>query len=177
MSGKHRALAVLALSLTLAAATAAVAVAATPLTGTEDHNDRLLRTLQANQAERTLAAVAQARAIERDFTATTAVAAPAPIEDQNDRLLRNLQAAQAKGTQAAVAQARGMERNLVPAPAVDVAAAQPIVRPDVTTPGASVAVLATLLLGAVGGLVGGGAAIGGWAITTRRRGRRVAATV
>jgi hypothetical protein len=70
-----------------------------------------------------------------------------------------------------------MERNLVPAPAVDVAAAQPIVRPDVTTPGASVAVLATLLLGVVGGLVGGGAAIGGWAITTRRRGRRVAATV
>jgi hypothetical protein len=132
MSGKHRALAVLALSLTLAAATAAVAVAATPPTGIEDHNDRLLRNLQATQSER---------------------------------------------TQAAVAQARAMERNLAPTAAVDVVAAQPIARPDVTTPGASVDVLATLLLGLVGGLVGGGAAIGGWTIATRRRLHRVAATV
>jgi hypothetical protein len=38
-------------------------------------------------------------------------------------------------------------------------------------------VLATLLLGLVGGLVGGGAAIGGWTIATRRRMHRVAATV
>jgi hypothetical protein len=38
-------------------------------------------------------------------------------------------------------------------------------------------VLATLLLGLVGGLVGGGAAIGGWTIATRRRLHRVAATV
>jgi hypothetical protein len=132
MSGKHRALAVLALSLTLAAATAAVAVAATPPTGIEDHNDRLLRNLQATQSER---------------------------------------------TQAAVARARAMERNLAPTPAIDVVAAQPIARPDVTTPGASMDVLATLLLGLVGGLVGGGAAIGGWTIATRRRLHRVAATV
>jgi hypothetical protein len=130
MSGKHRALAVLALSLTLAAATAAVAVAATPPTG---------------------------------------------IEDQNDRLLRNLQAAQAERTQAAVAQVRAMERNLAPAPAVDVVAAQPIVRPDVATPGASVDVLATLLVGLLGGLVGGAAAMVGWAATTRRRRPRAAA--
>jgi hypothetical protein len=131
MSGKHRALAVLALSLTLAAATAAVAVAATPPTGIEDHNDRLLRNLQATQAE---------------------------------------------GTRAAVARARAMERNLAPTPAVDVVAARPIVRPDVAAPGAGVDVLATLLLGLVGGLVGGGAAIGGWTIATRRRVQRVAAT-
>ena len=131
MSGKHRALAVLALSLTLAAATAAAAVAATPPTGVEDHNDRLLRNLQATQAER---------------------------------------------TQAAVAQARALERNLAPTPAVDVVAAQPIVRPDVAAPGARVDVLATLLLGLVGGLVGGGAAIGGWTVATRRRTHRVAAT-
>jgi hypothetical protein len=70
-----------------------------------------------------------------------------------------------------------MERDFVPTPAADVVAAQPIVRPDVTTPGASVDVLATLLLGLVGGLVGGGAAIGGWASATRRRVHRVAATV
>jgi ABC-type transporter MlaC component len=177
MNGKHRALAALALSLTLAAATAAVAVAATPPTGIEDHNDRLLRNLQATQAERTQAAVAQARTMERDLAATAAVVAPAPVEDQNDRLLRNLQAVQAEGTQDAVARARAMERNLAPTPAVDVVAAQPIVRPDVAAPGAGVDVLATLLLGLVGGLVGGGAAIGGWTIATRRRVHRVAATV
>ncbi|HEX8131831.1 MAG TPA: hypothetical protein VF880_00145 [Actinomycetes bacterium] len=174
MSGKHRALAVLALSLTLAAATAAVAVAATPPTGIEDRNDRLLRNLQATQAERAQAAVAQARALERDFAAA---AVAAPVEDQNDRLLRSLQAAQAEGTQAAVARARAMERDFVPAPAVDVVAAQPIARPDVTTPAAGVDVLATLLLGLAGGLVGGCAAIGGWAIAARRRVHRVAATV
>jgi hypothetical protein len=54
-----------------------------------------------------------------------------------------------------------MERNLAPAPAVDVVAAQPIVRPDVAAPAADLDVLATLVLGLVGGLVGGGAAIGG----------------
>jgi hypothetical protein len=38
-------------------------------------------------------------------------------------------------------------------------------------------VLATLLFGLVGGLVGGSAAIGGWMIATRRRMHRAAATV
>jgi hypothetical protein len=33
------------------------------------------------------------------------------------------------------------------------------------------------LLGLIGGLIGGGAAIGGWTIATRRRVHRVAATV
>jgi hypothetical protein len=113
-------------------------------------------------------------------TATVAAAAPSPttgIEDQNDRLLRNLQAAQAERTQAAVVQARSLERDLTPVPAVDVAAAQPVVRPDVAAPGTSVDVLATLLFGLVGGLVGGSAAIGGWMIATRRRMHRAAATV
>jgi hypothetical protein len=36
-------------------------------------------------------------------------------------------------------------------------------------------VLATLLLGLVGGLVGGAAAIGGWILATRRRRPRPAA--
>jgi hypothetical protein len=134
MSRTHRALAMLALSLTLATATTAVAAAAVP-------------------------------------SPTTG------IEDQNDRLLRNLQAGQAERTQASVALARSMERNLAPVPAVDVAAAQPIVRPDVAAPGAGVDVLATLLFGLVGGLVGGSAAIGGWMIATRRRMHRAAATV
>jgi hypothetical protein len=99
----------------------------------------------------------------------------AKIEDQNDRLLRCLHAAQAERTQAAVAVARPLERDLTPAPAVDVVATQPSVRPVPAAPGAVVDVLAALLLGLVGGLVGGGAAIGGWILATRRRVRRVAA--
>ena len=113
-------------------------------------------------------------------TATVAAAAPSPtigIEDQNDRLLRNLQAARSEHTQAAVEHARSMERNLSPVPAVGVAAAQPAVRPDAAAPGAGVDVLGTLLLGLVGGLVGGGAAIGGWIAATRRRMHRAAAAI
>jgi hypothetical protein len=109
-------------------------------------------------------------------TATTAVAAAAPpIEDHNDRLLRNLRAGQAERTQAAVTLARSMERDLTPVPAVAPVAAQPGGRPDPVTPAAAVDVLATLLLGLVGGLVGGGAAIGGWIVATRRRLHRAAA--
>ena len=58
MSRTYRALTVLALSLALAAGTTAVAVAA-PVTSSavEDQNDRLLRSIEAAQAERTQAAV------------------------------------------------------------------------------------------------------------------------
>ena len=126
MSQTHRALAMLALSLALVAATTAVAAAATPPTG---------------------------------------------IEDQHDRLLRNQQAAQAERTQAAVEQARSMERNLTPGPATPVVAAQP----DAPVPDAGVNVTATILLGLVGGLVGGAAAIGSWIMVTRRHRPRPAA--
>ena len=63
-------------------------------------------------------------------------------------------------TQAAAEQARATERDLTPA------AAQP---------GQDMDVLATLLLGLVGGLVGGAAAMLGWTATARRRRPRVAA--
>jgi len=53
-----------------------------------------------------------------------------------------------------------MERNLTPVPAASVIAAQPAARSVPAAPGASVDVLATLLLGLVGGLVGGGVAKG-----------------
>jgi len=54
MSRTHRALAMLALSLALVTATAAVAAAAPPSpAGIEDQSDRLLRNLEAGQAERT----------------------------------------------------------------------------------------------------------------------------
>ncbi|HET9543803.1 MAG TPA: hypothetical protein VFP02_12000, partial [Acidimicrobiales bacterium] len=87
MSRTHRALTVLALSLALATATSAVAVAAEDLnaqrkalyqsqleqnlagrtaastqSAVADQNDRLLRGVEAAQAERTRAAVEQARA-------------------------------------------------------------------------------------------------------------------
>jgi hypothetical protein len=73
MSRTHRALTILALSLALAAGTNAVAVAApaTP-SAVEDQNDRLLRNIEAAQAERTQAAVEQARAVERNL-------GPAPV--------------------------------------------------------------------------------------------------
>jgi len=106
--------------------------------------------------------------------ATTAIAVAAPplptrIEDQNDRRLRHLRAEQVEQEQAAVALARRMERNLPPAPAASVAATPPAVRPGSAVPGPGVGVLATLLLGLVGGLVGGCAAMAGWTATTRRR--------
>jgi hypothetical protein len=128
-----------------------------------------------SRTHRALAMLALSLAVA---TATTAVAAAAPspataVEDQNDRLLRNLEAAQAERTQAAVTLARSMERN-----AGATAASAPI-RPAAPTvpdaPGPGVDVLATLLLGLVGGLVGGGAAIGGWLVTSRRRVHRAAA--
>jgi hypothetical protein len=113
-------------------------------------------------------------------TATTAVAiaaqpTPPTIEDQNDRLLRHQRAEQAVREQAAVELARSMERSFVPASTADSpAAAQPDAPAGTATPSRGVDVLATLLLGLVGGLVGGAAALAGWTATTRRRVRRAA---
>jgi hypothetical protein len=105
MSRTHRALTVLALSLALATATSAVAVAAEDLnaqrkalyqsqleqnlagrtaastqSAVEDQNDRLLRGVEAAQAERTQAAVEQARAGERNLgPAPVVTIAPQPV--------------------------------------------------------------------------------------------------
>jgi uncharacterized protein YcfJ len=118
-------------------------------------------------------------------TATTAaaVASPTASEHRTDQLAQrralyqseldqNLQLRNRPGygllveqgllsTQAAAEQARATERDLTPA------AAQP---------GRDMDVLATLLLGLVGGLVGGGAALAGWTTATRRRAHRAATT-
>jgi hypothetical protein len=112
-------------------------------------------------------------------TATTvgAVAAqptPPTIEDHNDRLLRHLRADQATREQAAVQLARSMERNFAPAPIASVPAAQPAAPTGITVSRPGVGVFATLLVGLVGGLVGGAAAMAGWTATTRRRLRRAA---
>jgi hypothetical protein len=112
--------------------------------------------------------------------ATTAVAiaaqpSPPTIEDQNDRLLRHLGVEQAAREQAAVEAARSMERSFVPATTADGPAAAGSDAPAGTaTPSRGVDMLATLLLGLVGGLVGGAAALAGWTATTRRRVRRAA---
>jgi hypothetical protein len=83
MSRTSRKLAVLALSLALTTGPAAIAVAApqTPsAAAVEDQNDRLLRSIEAAQAERTQAAVEQARAGERNLGPVPVVTiAPQPV--------------------------------------------------------------------------------------------------
>ena len=88
MSRTYRALTVLGLSLALAAGTAAAAVAEprTPSIVVEDQNDRLLRNLEAAQAERTQAAVEQVRAGERNLgpaPVITVVPQPVPAAGRN----------------------------------------------------------------------------------------------
>jgi hypothetical protein len=115
-------------------------------------------------------------------TTTSAVAAqptPPTIEDQHDRRLRQLEAEQAARTQAAVELFRSGERNFVPDPDIigDVAAppqARPAPVPVPAVPRPWVGVVASLLVGLVGGLVGGVAALAGWTAATRRRLRQPA---
>ena len=116
-------------------------------------------------------------------TTTSAVAAqptPPTIEDQHDRRLRQLEAEQAARTQAAVEMFRSGERNFVPDPDIigDVAAqpqARPVPeRPVPAVPRPGVGMVASLLVGLVGGLVGGCAALVGWTAATRRRLRQPA---
>jgi ABC-type transporter MlaC component len=116
-------------------------------------------------------------------TATTAAAvaaqpSPPTIEDQNDRLLQRLQAEQAAQEQAALEQYRSyerMERDFTPpSTAHSAAAARPTAPIETAMPGRRMDVLATLLLGLVGGLVGGCGAMAGWTAIAHRRVRRAA---
>ena len=106
MSRTYRALTTLALSLALVGTTAAVATAAEDVNAqrkalyqselaynlkartaapAEDQNDRLLRGIEAAQAERTQAAVEQARAGERDLGPVPVVTvAPQPVPAGRD---------------------------------------------------------------------------------------------
>jgi C4-dicarboxylate-specific signal transduction histidine kinase len=68
-----------------------------------------------------------------------------------------------------------LERTLARHRALGVIAAQPAVRTDPAAPSPGVDVLATLLVGLVGGLLGGVAAMIGWTATTRRGRPRAAA--
>jgi hypothetical protein len=119
-------------------------------------------------------------AIATSVAAVAAQPTPPTIEDQHDRRLRNLQAEQAERTQAALELFRSGERNFVPDPNIigDVAAppsARPV--PDLPAPAVprpGIGVVASLLLGLVGGVIGGCAALAGWAAATRRRLRQPA---
>ena len=113
-------------------------------------------------------------------TGATTIAMPPPpttIENQEDR--RPL-AEEAQRSRAAVELFRSGERNFIPDPDIigDVAtppqARQVPDRPVPAVPRAGVGVVASLLLGLVGGVVGGCAALAGWTATTRRRLRQPA---
>ena len=147
MSRTGQALIMLALGLALAGTTTAVAAAATPPTGTQD---------QANQQK----ALYQSR------------------------LERNLQQRTPAGNEAAVghgltAQHKGpylpeTERTQARHRALGAIAAPPAARTAPVAPSPGVDVPATLLVGLVGGLLGGAAAMVGWTATTRQRRSRAA---
>jgi hypothetical protein len=130
---------------------------------------------------RLLAGLAMGAALAIATSAAAIAAPPTPptVEDQHDRRLRNVRAEQAERTQAVLELFRAGERNFVPDPDLisDVAtpppaSPAPVPAPAVPRPG--IGVVASLLLGLVGGLIGGCAALAGWAAATRRRLRQPA---
>ena len=119
-----------------------VAAAATTPTGTQDQTDQGTAPSQSEQ-ERT-----QAR--HRALGALDTPAAPAAASEQQRT------------------QARHRALGALDTPAAPAAiAAQPAARTDPAVPSPGVDVLATLLVGLVGGLVGGAAAVVGWTAMTR----------
>jgi hypothetical protein len=113
-------------------------------------------------------------------TATTAAWATPPTgtQDQADQRRplyqpqpdRNLQ----QRAQAASEQERTLARHRALG-TLDTIAAQPAAKTDPAAPSPGVDMLATLLVGLVGGLLGGAAVVVGWTATTRRRRPRAAA--
>ena len=147
MRRTHKALATLALGLALATATTAAA-AATPPTGTPDQADAR-KALYQSELDRNLQLRTQA---DNEVAAAHRLAAARKALYQSE-----------------------LERNLATAPAADRAAIRPTAPTDPAAPAPGVDVGVTLLVGLVGGLVGGAAALLGWTVTTRRRRPRVAA--
>ena len=147
----HRALTVLALSAALAIGTTAVAVAA------EDLNEQR-KALYQSELEQNLEAGAAG-----DVNAQRKALYQSQLE-------QNLAGRTATSAQSAVEQVRAGERNLGPAPVVTIVP-QPV--PAATDRG--VDPLAVLLLGLVGGLIGGAAAMAGWTAHRRHAHRVVAA--
>ncbi len=144
----HKALATLALGLSLIGATTAAA-AADPPTGTQDQADQR-KALYQSELERNLQVRTQAG---------DEVAVGYGLAAQRKALYQS-----------------ELERNLATAPAADRAAIRPSAQTDPAAPSPGVDVAATLLIGLVGGLVGGAAAMIGWTTTHRRRPRAAAGT-
>jgi hypothetical protein len=146
MRRTHKALATMALGLALVGATTATA-AATPPTATPDQADQVARkALYQSELERNL---------QQRTQADNQVAVGQRLAAQRKALYKS-----------------ELERNL--ATAADRAATRPSAQID-PAPSPGVDVVATLLIGLVGGLVGGAAAMIGWTATTRRRRPRAAA--
>jgi hypothetical protein len=152
MRRTHKALAALALGLALVGATTAVAAAATPPTGTpptgtQDQADQR-KALYQSELDRNLQLRSQAG---------------------NQVIAEHGLAAQRK----ALYQSE-LKRTLARHRALGAIAAQPAANTDPAAPSPGVDVLAPLLVGLVGGLLGGAAAALGWTATTRRRRPRAA---
>ena len=146
MRRTRKALATLALGLALATVTTAAA-AATPPTGTQDQADQVARkALYQSELERNL---------QQRTQAGNQVAVGHGLVAQRKALYQS-----------------ELERNL--ATAADRAATRPSAQTN-PAPSPGVDVVATLLIGLVGGLVGGAAAMLGWTATTHRRRPRAAA--
>ena len=148
MRRTHKALATLALGLALATAT--TAAGATPPTGIQDSPDQAARkALYQSELERNLQLRTQA---DNQAAAQRGLAAQRKALYQSE-----------------------LEATLARHRALGAITAQPATRTDPAPPSPDVDVLATLLVGLVGGLVGGAAAMVGWSATTRRRRPRAAA--
>ena len=110
-------------------------------------------------------------------TAVAAGAQPTPptIEDHNDRGTVNPLIEEAWRSREAVERFRSGERAFVPDPDLigDVATPPPA-SPAPAVPRPGIGVVASLLLGLAGGVIGGGAALVGWAAATRRHLRQPA---
>jgi hypothetical protein len=116
-------------------------------------------------------------------TGAAAMAMPPPsttMQGKDDRRPPDPLAEAARRSRAAVEQFRSGERNFVPDPDIvgDVVAPPEIRpvpdRPVPAAPRPGVELVTSLLLGLVGGVVGGCAALVGWTAATRRRLRRPA---
>jgi hypothetical protein len=149
MSRTYRALTTLALSLALVATTAAVASAAQDLNVQRKalYQSELDHNLQAGTAARTQSAIEQARTSEREAGAVAA------------------------RTETALEQARTSAREAGAVAAPPAIAPQPLP----AAPGRDDDVVAATLLGLVGGLILGAAAVVAWTRASRRRHRVVAA--
>jgi hypothetical protein len=147
-----------------------VAAWATVPPGPQDQSDQG-QALSQSEQERTLAR-------HRALGALDTLAAQ-PAAGGQERTLARHRALGALGMQRLAAQRKALyqsqlDTTLARHRALGTLAAQPAATIRPAAPGPGVDVLATLLVGLVGGLLGGAAAMAGWTATTRRRADRPA---